>query len=66
MLKQIFETINLLRSQGLTVILAEQRVSEALSCCDRGVVVTHGEVVFRGTSNELLKDETINKAYFGS
>ncbi len=65
-LKQIFQAVEKLREVGLTVVLSEQRIGEALNCCNRGIVIAQGKTIFSGSSAELLKDETINRAYFGS
>jgi len=50
---------------GLTVMLVEQRVAEALESCDRGYVLDSGKIVLNGTPKELLGNERVRSAYMG-
>jgi branched-chain amino acid transport system ATP-binding protein len=52
-------------SRGLTVLLAEQNVTSALSIADRGVVLDLGRVVADAPSTRLAADETLRHAYLG-
>ncbi|MYZ46919.1 ABC transporter ATP-binding protein [Propylenella binzhouense] len=62
----IFESISQLHKEsGLTILLVEQRVAEAMEHSDRGYVLQTGEVVLSGTFEELSKDDRIRRAYFG-
>ena len=63
--RQIFELIDVLHSQGTTVLLVEQNIHMALKLCDRGYVFQNGRVVLSGTGEELLADEDVRKAYLG-
>ena len=63
---QIFacvETIH--RQSGLTVLLVEQRVAEALASCNYGYVLESGRLVLEGTHEALLADEKVKRAYLG-
>ena len=63
----IFEAVHRLnREERLTVLIVEQRAIEAIEICDRGYVLSTGEVVVRGTRAELLADKTIREAYLGA
>ena len=63
---QIFERIEALhREDGLTILLVEQRVAEALEACDRGYVLESGRIVMSGRHEELLRDPDVKKAYLG-
>jgi branched-chain amino acid transport system ATP-binding protein len=63
---QIFETIHTLHKEsGLTILMVEQRATEAIESCDRGYVLSSGAVVNQGTRAELLKDERVRSAYLG-
>jgi len=53
------------RQSGLTVLLVEQRVAEALGACDYGYVLESGRLVLEGTHDALLADEKIKHAYLG-
>lgn len=61
----IFEIIKEINQEGTTVLLVEQNARQALKVADYGYVLETGHVVAQGTSEELLKDDTIKKAYLG-
>jgi branched-chain amino acid transport system ATP-binding protein len=53
------------RQRGLSVLLVEQRVAEALDSCDYGYVLESGRLVLEGTHDALLADERVKRAYLG-
>jgi len=62
----IFERIHLIhREHGLTILLVEQRVAEALEACDHGYVLETGRVVLHGSHDVLISDERVRQAYLG-
>ncbi len=62
----IFERIAALhREDGLTILLVEQRVAEAVQSCDFGYVLEAGRVVLQGPHQTLLADDQIRTAYLG-
>jgi branched-chain amino acid transport system ATP-binding protein len=62
----IFEKIQQIhREHGVTVLLVEQRVAEALESCDLGYVLETGRVVMQGAHDALMADERVKKAYLG-
>ena len=61
----IFERIHLIHRNGLTILLVEQRVAEALESCDRGYVLETGRVSMEGTHQTLMSDERVRRAYLG-
>ena len=62
---QIFETIHDIRKQGITVLLVEQNVFEALEVSDRAYVLQTGRVVLEGKGRDLLDSDLVRKAYLG-
>jgi branched-chain amino acid transport system ATP-binding protein len=62
---KIFEVIREIRKNGVTILLVEQDVQEALDVADRGYVVQTGRVVLQGPGKELLASELIQKAFLG-
>jgi len=62
---EIFKIITKLRSQGISVFLIEQNVQQTLEIADRGYVIENGHIVMKGSSEALLEDENIRKAYLG-
>ena len=65
LLADIFETIHNIRSQGVTVLLVEQNVFEALRVSDRAYVLQSGRIVLEGPGQELVKSDLVRKAYLG-
>jgi branched-chain amino acid transport system ATP-binding protein len=62
----IFERIEQVhRENGLTVLLVEQRVAEALETCDYGYVLETGRIAMQGTHETLVRDTDIKKVYLG-
>ena len=64
-LSEIFNTLQQLRKEGVTILISEQNVQQALRIADRGYVLENGRVVMEDSSQELLKSEHIRKAYLG-
>ena len=62
---EIFERIVVIHDQGMTVLLVEQRVAEALHFADRGYVLEAGKVVLEGTHDELKSNDRVRQAYLG-
>ena len=62
---EIFGIIKTLHKAGTTILLVEQNAQMALSVADRGYVLETGRIVTSGTGEELLKDESVKKAYLG-
>ena len=65
-IQQIFEIIEALRQQGVTIFLVEQNANQALKLADRGYVMEHGHIVMQGSGEELLADPQVREAYLGA
>ena len=62
----IFEQlIEIRRETGLTILLVEQRVAEALESADHGYVLEAGRVVLEGNNQSLRADDRVRQAYLG-
>lgn len=61
----IFEIIEKLNNDGITILLVEQNANLALSIANRGYVLETGEIKLTGTGRELLSNEDVRKAYLG-
>jgi branched-chain amino acid transport system ATP-binding protein len=62
----IFERIRAIhRAHGLTILLVEQRVVEAIEACDYGYVLETGRVALHGPYDTLLSDARVKRAYLG-
>ena len=63
---RIFETIEQLREEGVTVFLVEQNANQAIKLADRGYVLENGRIVMEGSGQELLADARVREAYLGA
>ena len=61
----IFETIQKINSEGVTILLVEQNALMALSIAHRGYVLQTGEIVISDTAENLQNNPTVQKAYLG-
>jgi branched-chain amino acid transport system ATP-binding protein len=61
----IFDTIRRISEQGTTILLVEQNAQVALQLSNRGYVLETGEITLADTSQELLNNEEVRKAYLG-
>ncbi|HEY4083850.1 MAG TPA: ABC transporter ATP-binding protein [Burkholderiaceae bacterium] len=65
MVDKIFEVVNDIHQQGVTVLLVEQNASRALSLANRGYVMESGEITMSGVGADLLSDPKVRAAYLG-
>ena len=63
--QQMFSLIETLHKQGVTILLVEQNIHQALKIADYGFVLKTGEIAMQGTGAELIADPEIQKAYMG-
>jgi branched-chain amino acid transport system ATP-binding protein len=62
---RIFETVRTINGDGMTVLLVEQNVRQALTLATRAAVLESGHLVLSGQGRELLGDERLKRAYLG-
>jgi branched-chain amino acid transport system ATP-binding protein len=62
---KIFETVRTINADGVTVLLVEQNVRQALALADRACVLESGRLVLEGAARALLGDERLKRAYLG-
>jgi len=65
LVQQMFEMIEEINKQGVTVLLVEQNVRAALELAQRAYVIENGRIVGEGKGDELLSFESIRSAYLG-
>jgi branched-chain amino acid transport system ATP-binding protein len=63
---EIFRSIEGIRKRGITVLLVEQNVFEALEVSDRAYVLQSGRIVLEGRGAELLHSDLVREAYLGA
>jgi branched-chain amino acid transport system ATP-binding protein len=62
---EVFDTIRKLKEEGMTILLVEQNVREALDLADRGYVLQTGRIVGQGSGQELLASDMFREAFLG-
>lgn len=65
MVKKIFETIQEVAAQGMSILLVEQNARLALKVAVRGYVMESGAITLSGASSELLGSDAVQRAYLG-
>jgi len=63
--QEIFKVIRLLPERGITVLLIEQNVKQALEMADRAYVMENGRIVLQGNSRDLIENDHVKKSYLG-
>ncbi len=61
----IFQIIQRINQEGVTILLVEQNVKHTLSICHRAYVLENGRIVLDGTGTELLNNPHVREAYLG-
>ncbi len=61
--KEIFDVIQQLSQAGLTILLVEQNIYQALQISDRGYIIKNGAILIQGSSEQLLADGNLQEAY---
>jgi len=65
LVNQVFDTIQQIARQGMTILLVEQNALKALEISRRAYVLEVGQIVLKGTGQELLRDPAVQAAYLG-
>jgi branched-chain amino acid transport system ATP-binding protein len=65
LLSEIFKIIREINQNGVTVLMVEQNVFEALQISHRAYVLQTGRIVLEGKGEDLLKSDLVRKAYLG-
>jgi len=65
MVDKIFEVVQDVFAQGVTILLVEQNASRALSIANRGYVMESGIITMTGEANQMLNDPRVRAAYLG-
>ena len=51
---------------NLTIIITDHQARDLLAICDKAIILSNSQIVASGTPNDLIKDESANKFYFGT
>lgn len=63
LVEEMFELFAKLKQRGLTILLVEQNVQQALKISDRAYILDQGEIVFHDTAQNLLNNDEIQQKY---
>ena len=62
---QVFQLVQQIRDQGLTVLIVEQNIEQVLKIVDRAYLMEVGAIKISGKAEELIQSESLRKAYVG-
>jgi len=65
LVKEVLETIEKIREEGVTILLIEQNAVGALKIANYGYVLETGKIVLEGQADNLLSDDQVKKTYLG-
>jgi branched-chain amino acid transport system ATP-binding protein len=65
LVQTVFDTIQQIRQQGVTIFVVEQNAFMALNVADRGYVLQQGHIVLSDTAQNLLNNDLVRRAYLG-
>lgn len=63
--EQVFEVIQTLRDNGITILLVEQNAWDAMAISDRTYIMESGAIVLEGPSSEVAENEEVKRIYLG-
>jgi branched-chain amino acid transport system ATP-binding protein len=61
----VFKALDILRKNGVTLLLVEQNVTKTLQVTDRGYILEKGKIVLQGKSSDLAQNEHVRKVFLG-
>ena len=62
---EVFDIIRKVKKNGISILLIEQNLMQALDVTDRGYVMETGHIVLADTSSSLMKNKKVRSAYLG-
>ena len=62
---EVLDTVRKLKEEGITILLVEQNVREALDLADRGYVLQTGRIVGEGSGKELMESNMFREVFLG-
>jgi branched-chain amino acid transport system ATP-binding protein len=62
---EVLDTVRKLKDEGMTILLVEQNVRDALDLADRGYILQTGRIVGEGSGAELMASEQVKSAFLG-
>ncbi|MDF1794464.1 MAG: ABC transporter ATP-binding protein [Thalassobaculaceae bacterium] len=63
--QQVFDLVRRIRQEGYTVLIVEQNIQQVLKVVDRAYLLEVGQIKMSGSSQELLENDEVRRAYIG-
>jgi branched-chain amino acid transport system ATP-binding protein len=61
----VFDSLEVLRDKGVTIMLVEQNVTKTLAVTDRGYILENGKIGLEGMSHDLAENPHVRKVFLG-
>lgn len=62
---EVFKVIDMLKKEGMTILLVEQNAKRALALADRAIVMAHGEFTLQGSAHDISRNPQVIENYLG-
>ena len=63
---EIRKLVSQLKERGLGVLITDHNVRETLEICNQAAIINNGELISKGSKDELINDELVKKVYLGN
>lgn len=63
--QQVFDLVRRIRQEGYTVLIVEQNIQQVLKVVDRAYLLEVGQIKMSGSSQDLLENDDVRRAYIG-
>ena len=65
-IEDIKKVLKKLSSKGISILITDHNVRETLEICNQAAIINNGELISKGSKNELINDELVKKVYLGN
>ncbi len=65
LVSELFEKLNMIKKEGVSILLTEQNVRQGLKVIDRGYVIENGRIVLEDNAENLAHNDYVRKSFFG-
>lgn len=64
-IEDIKKVLKKLSSKGISILITDHNVRETLEICNQAAIINNGELISKGSKDELINDELVKKVYLG-
>jgi len=65
-IEDIKKVLKKLSSKGISILITDHNVRETLEICNQAAIINNGELISKGSKDELINDELVKKVYLGN